>query len=86
MTNHKKYYADRFACYPDVVDVISFREMMGGIGDTYARRLIHEGRVKHIFIKPHYWILLLAIFLLYPNLSGSISRSCRYLITSFRAI
>lgn len=31
MTNHKKYYADRFACYPDVVDVISFREMMGGI-------------------------------------------------------
>ena len=33
-----------------------FREMLGGIGDSFARRLIHEQKVKAIFVKPHYWI------------------------------
>ena len=57
MPNSRKYYTTNFKSYRDVVDVLTFREMMGGISDVFARRLIHEGRVKSIFIKPHYWIL-----------------------------
>lgn len=50
------YYRKLFKQYPDLVTVIQFREMLGGIGDTFARRLIQEGWVKHIFIKPSYYI------------------------------
>ena len=56
MANLRKYYTKKFVDYPDMVDVLTFREMMGGIGDTFARRLIHEKRVEAIYIKPHYWI------------------------------
>lgn len=56
MERTKKYYEKRFVDYPDLVDTITFRKMLGGIGDTFARRLIKEGYVKHIFIKPHYWV------------------------------
>lgn len=54
--NMRKHYERKFAAYPDVVNLQTFREMLGGIGDTFARRLIRENRVKHIFIKPSYWI------------------------------
>lgn len=56
MANMRRYYEKKFANYPDIVDVLTFREMMGGIGDTFARRLIHENRVEYVFVKPHYWI------------------------------
>ena len=56
MERTKKYYEKRFADYPDLVDIITFRQMLGGIGDTFARRLVKENHVKHIFIKPHYWV------------------------------
>ena len=56
MTNMKRYYEKKFADYPDLVDLLTFRKMMGGIGDSFARRLIHENRVKYTFVKPHYWI------------------------------
>lgn len=54
--NMKRYYEKKFAAYPDVVDLMTFRQMLGGIGDTFARKLVHENRVKFVFIKPHYWI------------------------------
>lgn len=54
--NMRRYYEKKFAAYPEVVDVPTFRKMLGGVGDSFARRLIHEGRVKFTFIKPHYWI------------------------------
>ena len=56
MTELRKKYAYRFKQYPDMVTVVQFREMLGGIGDVFARRLIHEKRVKAIYVKPHYWI------------------------------
>lgn len=56
MKRTRTYYEKHFANYPDLVDLITFRQMLGGIGDTFARRLVKENRVKHFFIKPHYWI------------------------------
>ena len=56
MANMRMYYEKKLADYPDLVDLITFRKMLGGIGDTFARRLLHENRVKHTFVKPHYWI------------------------------
>lgn len=50
------YYEKCFSIYPDLVDLLTFRKMLGGIGDTFARQLIRENQVKHIFVKPHYWI------------------------------
>lgn len=57
MVSFRSYYKEKFFDYPDLVDLITFRQMMGGIGDTFARRLIHERRIKYFFIKPHYWIV-----------------------------
>lgn len=56
MKNLRTRYRRQFRQYPDMVSVLMFREMLGGIGDSFARRLIQEQRVKAIFIKPHYWI------------------------------
>lgn len=56
MENPRKRYVQQFKKYPDVVSVLTFREMLGGIGDSFARKLIRDGLVKAIFIKPHYWI------------------------------
>lgn len=56
MSNIRKYYENKFREYPDVVDLLTFRQMMGGISDSFARLLIHEDKVQHTFIKPHYWI------------------------------
>lgn len=53
---NRHYYWKRYRHYPDLVTVIQFREMLGGIGDTFARRLIQQGKVKHFFIKPNYYI------------------------------
>ena len=52
----RRKYIVRFKHYPDMVSVLMFREMLGGIGDSFARKLIQEKLVKSIFIKPHYWI------------------------------
>ena len=56
MANLKRYYEKKFANYPDLVDLLTFREMLGGIGDSFARRLIHEQRVKYTFVRPHFLI------------------------------
>lgn len=56
MITLRQKYERRFKKYPDLVSVEMFRTMLGGIGICFALRLIHENRVKHIFIKPSYWI------------------------------
>lgn len=56
MRRSKTYYQRMFKRYPDLVTVEQFREMLGGIGDTFARRLIRQNKVKHFFIKPFYYI------------------------------
>lgn len=35
----KRYYQKLFRVYPDLVTTVQFREMLGGIGDTFARKL-----------------------------------------------
>lgn len=52
----KQYYEKLFKDYPDVVDLISFRKMLGGISDCAARRLMRKNRVKHFTISNIYWI------------------------------
>lgn len=56
MKKTKTYYRKLFRSYPDLVTVLQFREMLGGIGDTFARKLIREGKVKSFFIKPYFYI------------------------------
>jgi hypothetical protein len=52
----KKYYIDLFENYPDVINLAQFRKMLGGIGDSTARKLIRENRVKHFYIRNTYLI------------------------------
>ncbi len=58
----KKYYIKLFESFPDVVDLKQFREMLGGIADSTARKLILENRVKHYnirntFLIPKDWVI-----------------------------
>lgn len=53
MKNEKRIYTERFSEYPDIVDLSTLRKMLGGVGDCFARRLIHENQIKYIFVKPH---------------------------------
>ena len=50
MRKNRKYYRALFRRYPDMVTT-----MLGGVGDTFARKLIREGLVRSVFIKPHYF-------------------------------
>ena len=56
MKKDKQYYQKLFRRYPDLVTVLQFREMLGGIGDCFARRIIQEQRVESFYIKPHYFV------------------------------
>lgn len=56
MKKNRRYYERLFKPYPDLVTVLQFREMLGGVGDCFARRLIRDGQVRHFYIKPHYLI------------------------------
>lgn len=50
----RKYYEQLFNKYPDVVTLSQFRNMLGGIGDGTARKLMRENRVKHYYIRSTY--------------------------------
>lgn len=52
----KKYYREKFKDYPDVVTLKQFKEMLGGIGDGTARKLMRTGKVKHFYIRDTYMI------------------------------
>ena len=51
---NRKYYEQLFNKYPDVVTLSQFRNMLGGIGDGTARKLMRENRVKHYYIRSTY--------------------------------
>lgn len=53
---NRRYYELRFAAYPDLVTLPQFCEMLGGIGDSTARKLMRENRVKHYYIRTTYLI------------------------------
>ena len=53
---NRKYYHDRFENYPAVVTLPQFSEMMGGIADQTARKLLRENHVRHYYIHGTYLI------------------------------
>ncbi len=62
MMRDEKYYEKLFENYPDVVNIKTFREMLGGISEQAARRLMRENRVRHYFVSltymiPKVWII-----------------------------
>ena len=56
LMKNRKYYRKRFAKYPDVVTIPQFCEMLGGISDKTARKLLRENRVKHYYIRTTFYI------------------------------
>ena len=52
----RKQYETLFAGYPDVVTLPQFCEMLGGIGDNTARKLMQENVVRHFVIDHGYMI------------------------------
>lgn len=56
MEKSKRYYEQLFESYPDVVTLPEFCKMLGGIGDSTARKLMRENRVQHFYIRYTYLI------------------------------
>jgi len=52
----RTHYEKLFVSYPDVVTLPEFCNMLGGIGDSTARKLIRANKVKHFYIKCTYLI------------------------------
>lgn len=52
----RKHYEKLFASYSDVVTLPEFCNMLGGIGDSTARKLIWTNKVKHFYIRCTYLI------------------------------
>jgi hypothetical protein len=53
---NEEYYKRIFESYPDVVTLEQFRTMLGGIGDSTARKLLRGNHVKHFYIRDTYMI------------------------------
>lgn len=52
----KEHYEALFRAYPDVVTLEQFRAMLGGIGDSTARKLLRSNTVQHFYIRQTYLI------------------------------
>lgn len=50
------YYEKLFQEYPDVVTLNQFRQMLGGIADSTARKIMRENQVFHYSIRRTYYI------------------------------
>lgn len=55
-TKNRDYYIEFFKDYPDVVTLKQLREMLGGIGEGTALKLMQENKIPHYKIKCHYHI------------------------------
>ena len=53
---NRVYYEDKFKEYPDVVTLQEFRELLGGVADITARKLMRENKVKHYVVRHTYLI------------------------------
>lgn len=56
MKKNKAYYKKLFADYPDIVDVITFRQMLGGIGYNFALKIILENKIGHLVVGRRFMI------------------------------
>ena len=54
--DEREKYRRKYASYPEVVNLLQFREMLGGIADSTVRKLMRENRVKHYYIRTTYLI------------------------------
>ena len=54
--NEREKYRRKYASYPEIVNLQQFREMLGGIADSTARKLMRENRVKHYYVRTTYLI------------------------------
>ncbi len=52
----RSHYEELFKNYPDVVTLPGFLKMLGGIGDSTARKLVRGNHVKHFYIRDTYYI------------------------------
>ncbi len=52
----RMHYEKLFALYSDLVTVPELCNMLGGIGDSTARKLIRANKVKHFYIRCTYLI------------------------------
>jgi hypothetical protein len=52
----RDYYEKLFEGYPDVVTLPDFMKMLGGIGDSTARKLMRGNHVQHFYIRDTYLI------------------------------
>ena len=48
---NRSYYEKLFETYPSVVALPEYREMLGGIGDTTARKLMRGNHVQHFCLR-----------------------------------
>lgn len=53
---NRAYYEKQFVSYNDVVTLTEFRGMLGGIGDSTARKLMKTNKIKHFLIRHTYLI------------------------------
>ena len=56
MKGTRKHYERLFTSYPDVVTMAQFCTMLGGIGESTARKLLRDNRVQHYYIRRTYLI------------------------------
>ena len=61
MSRQEKSYSQKelekiFKGYPDVVDIQQFRQMLGGICEGTARKLLQENLVEHFVVRCTYFI------------------------------
>ena len=52
----RAHYEKLFAAYPDVVTLPEFQAVLGGIGDSTARKIMRANKVKHFYIRCTYLI------------------------------
>lgn len=46
----RAHYEKLFSSFPDVVTLPEFQSMLGGIGDSTARKIMRANKVKHFYI------------------------------------
>jgi len=46
----RDYYTRLFESYPDVVDLDTLRIMLGGVSDSFVRRILQKGIIKSFML------------------------------------
>lgn len=52
----KAYYEKLFSRYPDIVTISQLQQMLGGISEKCARKLLMQNQIKHYTIRRAYII------------------------------